>query len=223
MSTLTVHDPQPPPPPARDRLSRRRRRARAVCGRGRARGSWPVLVVMAFARPGHRARIVRGGTPPAREPCRDRDGPRGGAHYGALTDRVAARQARLALDGDRRSARRTPCTPPFREQPHAGSCSTSTPARSCGSTTRYTRLRIASLTKMMTALLTVTSAPPDAPVLITKEAVDMPGSKVGVLPLGKHVQARDAPLRPAAALGQRRCGRARRSTSRTPSTTSSRA
>jgi D-alanyl-D-alanine carboxypeptidase (penicillin-binding protein 5/6) len=52
----------------------------------------------------------------------------------------------------------------------------------------YVRLRIASLTKMMTALLTVTSAPADAPVLVTKEAVDMSGSKVGVLPLGKHVR-----------------------------------
>jgi serine-type D-Ala-D-Ala carboxypeptidase (penicillin-binding protein 5/6) len=51
----------------------------------------------------------------------------------------------------------------------------------------YLRLPIASLTKMMTALITVQSAPPDAPVLITKQAVDMPGSKVGVLPLGRHV------------------------------------
>ncbi len=52
----------------------------------------------------------------------------------------------------------------------------------------YKRLRIASLTKMMTALLTVSSSPADAHVLITKEAVNMPGSKVGVLPLGKHVR-----------------------------------
>jgi D-alanyl-D-alanine carboxypeptidase (penicillin-binding protein 5/6) len=52
----------------------------------------------------------------------------------------------------------------------------------------YLRLPIASLTKMMTALLVVQSAPPDAPVLITREAVDMPGSKVGVLPLGRHVK-----------------------------------
>jgi D-alanyl-D-alanine carboxypeptidase (penicillin-binding protein 5/6) len=50
------------------------------------------------------------------------------------------------------------------------------------------RLRIASLTKMMTALLTVQSAPADAPVLVTKQAVDSAGSKVGVLPLGKHVR-----------------------------------
>ncbi len=51
----------------------------------------------------------------------------------------------------------------------------------------YVRLPIASLTKMMTALLTVQSAPPNAPVLVTRQAVDMPGSKVGVLPLGRHV------------------------------------
>ncbi len=51
----------------------------------------------------------------------------------------------------------------------------------------YVRLPIASLTKMMTALLSVESGPPDAPVLVTRQAVEMPGSKVGVLPLGRHV------------------------------------
>jgi serine-type D-Ala-D-Ala carboxypeptidase (penicillin-binding protein 5/6) len=50
------------------------------------------------------------------------------------------------------------------------------------------RLGIASLTKMMTALLTVQSAPPSASVLVTKRAIDTNGSKVGVLPLGRHVQ-----------------------------------
>lgn len=49
------------------------------------------------------------------------------------------------------------------------------------------RMPIASLTKMMTALLTVLSEPPRLPVLITRAAVEMPGSKVGVLPLGRHV------------------------------------
>ncbi len=49
------------------------------------------------------------------------------------------------------------------------------------------RLEIASLTKMMTALITVQSAPPRAPVLVTRQAVDSNGSKVGVLPLGRHV------------------------------------
>ncbi len=51
----------------------------------------------------------------------------------------------------------------------------------------YARVPIASLTKMMTALVTVESAPPNARVRITREAVNMPGSKVGVLPLGRHV------------------------------------
>jgi serine-type D-Ala-D-Ala carboxypeptidase (penicillin-binding protein 5/6) len=49
------------------------------------------------------------------------------------------------------------------------------------------RLPIASLTKMMTALLTVKSAPPGAPVLVTRNAVHAGGSKVGVLPVGRHV------------------------------------
>ncbi len=52
----------------------------------------------------------------------------------------------------------------------------------------FVRLRIASLTKMMTALLTVKSAPPAGRVLVTKAAVASAGSKVGVLPLGKHVR-----------------------------------
>ncbi|HEX8714334.1 MAG TPA: hypothetical protein VF706_02105 [Solirubrobacteraceae bacterium] len=52
----------------------------------------------------------------------------------------------------------------------------------------YARLRIASVTKMMTALLTVESQPPDARVLVTKAAVQAAGSKVGVLPLGRHVR-----------------------------------
>jgi len=51
----------------------------------------------------------------------------------------------------------------------------------------FKRVSIASLTKMMTALLAVQSAPPDAGVLVTRQAVDMAGSKVGVLPLHRHV------------------------------------
>jgi D-alanyl-D-alanine carboxypeptidase len=47
---------------------------------------------------------------------------------------------------------------------------------------------IASLTKMMTALLAVRSGRPDTPVLVTREAIDTDGSKVGVLPLGRRVR-----------------------------------
>jgi D-alanyl-D-alanine carboxypeptidase len=46
---------------------------------------------------------------------------------------------------------------------------------------------IASLTKMMTALVVVAHAPPNARVLITKDAVHFSGSGVGLLPRGKHV------------------------------------
>ncbi|HLI31427.1 MAG TPA: hypothetical protein VKU89_01630 [Solirubrobacteraceae bacterium] len=51
----------------------------------------------------------------------------------------------------------------------------------------YLRAPIASLTKMMTALLTVEDSSPATRVLITRQAVEMPGSRVGVLPLGKWV------------------------------------
>jgi serine-type D-Ala-D-Ala carboxypeptidase (penicillin-binding protein 5/6) len=40
---------------------------------------------------------------------------------------------------------------------------------------------------MMTALLVVDSTRPREPVLITREAVDMPGEALGVLPLHRHV------------------------------------
>jgi D-alanyl-D-alanine carboxypeptidase (penicillin-binding protein 5/6) len=47
---------------------------------------------------------------------------------------------------------------------------------------------IASLTKMMTALVVVLHAKPSARVLITKEARREPGSRVGVLPHGKRIR-----------------------------------
>ena len=54
---------------------------------------------------------------------------------------------------------------------------------------RATRaLPIASVTKMMTALLVVEHESPHARVLITKQALRYQGSGVGVLPRGKHVQ-----------------------------------
>ena len=46
---------------------------------------------------------------------------------------------------------------------------------------------IASLTKMMTALVVVTHAHPSAKVLITQDALHYTGSGVGLLPKGKHV------------------------------------
>src|SRR3954449_10360069 len=49
-------------------------------------------------------------------------------------------------------------------------------------------LPIASLTKMMTALVVVDRAPPEAKVRVTKEALAYKGSGVGVLPRGKRVK-----------------------------------
>jgi D-alanyl-D-alanine carboxypeptidase len=48
-------------------------------------------------------------------------------------------------------------------------------------------LPIASLTKMMTALVVVAHARPSAKVLITKDALEYTGSGVGLLPKGKRV------------------------------------
>ena len=53
------------------------------------------------------------------------------------------------------------------------------------------RLPIASLTKMMTALIIARRERPGERVLITPQAVHTPGSGVGVLPLGKEVPLRD--------------------------------
>jgi serine-type D-Ala-D-Ala carboxypeptidase (penicillin-binding protein 5/6) len=52
----------------------------------------------------------------------------------------------------------------------------------------YKVLSIASLTKMMTALLVVRSEPPDAKVRVTKQALAYKGSGVGILPKHKSVQ-----------------------------------
>ena len=76
----------------------------------------------------------------------------------------------------------------FSDPPRAGLLFNLTTGQVLWQRNAYARLPIASLTKMMTALLTVQSAPPDAPVLVTRQAIEMPGSKVGVLPLGRHVR-----------------------------------
>jgi D-alanyl-D-alanine carboxypeptidase len=75
----------------------------------------------------------------------------------------------------------------FPEPPRAGLMIDLSTGRVLWQHNPLTRLRIASLTKMMTALLTVKSSPPDAPVMITKQAEETSGSKVGVLPLGRRV------------------------------------
>jgi D-alanyl-D-alanine carboxypeptidase (penicillin-binding protein 5/6) len=90
----------------------------------------------------------------------------------------------LAL-GDAQS---DPVHAPFHVPPRAGVLFNLSTGQILWQRNPYIRLHMASLTKMMTALLTVSSAPADAPVLVTREAVNQAGSKVGVLPLGKRVR-----------------------------------
>jgi D-alanyl-D-alanine carboxypeptidase (penicillin-binding protein 5/6) len=83
---------------------------------------------------------------------------------------------------------RDPVQIPFHKPPTAGLLFDLSSGRVLWQRNASTRLPIASLTKMMTALLTVKSAPSGAPVLVTREAVDADGSKVGVLPVRRHVR-----------------------------------
>jgi serine-type D-Ala-D-Ala carboxypeptidase (penicillin-binding protein 5/6) len=94
----------------------------------------------------------------------------------------------LALTGISKPESQDAVQPAFANPPRAGLLFNLTTGQVLWQHNAYVRLPIASLTKMMTALLTVQSAPANARVLITKEAVNMPGSKVGVLPLGRHVR-----------------------------------
>ncbi|MHB8533594.1 MAG: D-alanyl-D-alanine carboxypeptidase family protein [Solirubrobacteraceae bacterium] len=93
----------------------------------------------------------------------------------------------LAL-GDLAAPASNPVQLRFHQPPRAGLLFNLTTGRVLWQRNAQRRLRIASLTKMMTALLTVESAPPSDPVLITKAAIEENGSKVGVLPLHKRVR-----------------------------------
>src|SRR5947207_8578573 len=83
---------------------------------------------------------------------------------------------------------RDPVRVAFRHPPRAGLLFDLDTGRILWQRNALRRVRIASLTKMMTALITVKEAPANARVLVTKEAVNSAGSKVGVLPLGKHIR-----------------------------------
>jgi D-alanyl-D-alanine carboxypeptidase (penicillin-binding protein 5/6) len=93
----------------------------------------------------------------------------------------------LALHGISQPAS-DPIQVSFRNPPRAGILFNLETGQVLWQRNAYKRVRIASLTKMMTALIAVESAPPDARVLVTKAAVEAAGSKVGVLPLHKHVR-----------------------------------
>jgi D-alanyl-D-alanine carboxypeptidase (penicillin-binding protein 5/6) len=118
------------------------------------------------------ARTARPSAPPA-APKLSQTGLRLGKPPLALTGLDAPRQDPVALA--------------FRAPPRGGLLFNLDSGRILWQRNASKRLGIASLTKMMAALLTVQSAPPSASVLVTKRAIETNGSKVGVLPLGRHV------------------------------------
>ncbi len=164
-------------------LAARRRRRRRLIALG-------ALLVIAVAVVGALAFASRAGERPQASP---RAAHAHGTHSGALVAAAARSPAGfpLAKPPIALSGISTPGKDPvhvaFRDPPRAGLLFNLTTGQVLWQRNAYVRLPIASLTKMMTALLAVTSAPPNTPVLITKQAVNMPGSKVGVLPLGRHV------------------------------------
>ncbi len=91
----------------------------------------------------------------------------------------------LALD---LTGRDDPVRVAFHHPPRAGLLFNLDDGRVLWQLNPLAHLHIASLTKMMTALRVVRSGAPGEPVLVTKEAVESAGSKVGVLPLGRHVR-----------------------------------
>ena len=95
---------------------------------------------------------------------------------------VANAPLRLSL-----AVTRQPLTIHFRHPPGAALLFDLDSGRVLWSRNPTQPLPIASLTKMMTALLVVARAAPNARVLITREALAYQGSGVGVLPRGKRV------------------------------------
>lgn len=75
----------------------------------------------------------------------------------------------------------------FRAPPRAGLLFDERTGRVLWSRHPGDRVRIASLTKMMTALVVASREPSSARVLVTRQALAYKGSGVGVLPLGRRI------------------------------------
>jgi D-alanyl-D-alanine carboxypeptidase len=166
-------------------LAARRRRRRRLAALGvLALAALAVLVVEMGLASGSNERPRAGARASLRAKATDRlavSATQAHSPYG-----LALAKPALALSGIS-SPQKDPVQVNFADPPRAGLLFNLTTGQVLWQRNPYVRLPIASLTKMMTALLVVRSAPPNAPVLITRQAVDMPGSKVGVLPLGRHV------------------------------------
>jgi D-alanyl-D-alanine carboxypeptidase (penicillin-binding protein 5/6) len=169
----------------------RNRRALAARRRRRRRlTALAALLVLAVAVVGGLAFASRSGERPhGAAHSTSAHGSRKSAPVAAVTSSPAGLplgKPALALSGISTPAR-DPVHIYFKHPPRAGLLFNLTTGQVLWQRNAYVRMPIASLTKMMTALLIVTSAPANARVLITRQAIDMQGSKVGVLPLGRRV------------------------------------
>ncbi len=185
-----------PPSPRHSRAAARRRRRR----RRRALASAALVLVAAvvlYAVLSHSGDPLASGSPAAAAAHGRRAhaaGARGESAPARSTQPPSARVSALGLPLgdpplplDLSNPRADPVQLRFPEPPRAGIVIDLDSGRVLWQLNPLARLRIASLTKLMTALLTVKSTPPDARVLITRQAEQTSGSKVGVLPLGRRV------------------------------------
>jgi D-alanyl-D-alanine carboxypeptidase (penicillin-binding protein 5/6) len=100
----------------------------------------------------------------------------------------AARRSPFAL---RAAPRRLPVHVAFAHPPRAGILFDVNSGRVLWQRDAHRQLPIASLTKMITALIIARRDRPGEPVLITPQALAYEGSGIGVLPKGKKVPLRD--------------------------------
>jgi D-alanyl-D-alanine carboxypeptidase (penicillin-binding protein 5/6) len=171
-----------PPRPSghRARALARRRRRRAVLLGALALAGVAIAVVLATSGGGRhlkgRSAEIAHGRRPSRAPAR---------HLSPVGFPLA--KPAFALSG-LGAPGQDPLPLEFHKPPRAGVLFDLSSGRVLWQRDPLARLRIASLTKMMTALLVVRSGPPGAHVLVTKQAVNAAGSKVGVLPKGRRVR-----------------------------------
>jgi len=173
---------------ARDRSRRRRRLLR--CGAGAL--SVAVIAALiaggalfAIGRTGKGATAGAAGTSHAEHDARERDRARSPVAVAARSPAgLPLGRPPLALD---LSGGEDPVQVSFHRPPRAGLLFDLSSGRVLWGLDPLTRLHIASLTKMMTALRVVRSSSAHELVPITRQAVDTAGSKVGVLPVGRRV------------------------------------
>jgi serine-type D-Ala-D-Ala carboxypeptidase (penicillin-binding protein 5/6) len=183
-----VSTPNPSPflPPPRRPRSRRRRQGRRAWRSGVRLVLGVAIPLVLFAAISYAATRLLSGSSHAP----------GSATATARAGRHGSQAARGGSAAGLSSAR-TDSTPPapalpallsFHRPPRAGLLFDLDTGRVLWARNDSAVLPIASLTKMMTALLVVRAQHADTPVLVTHNAVNTAGSKVGVLPAGKRVR-----------------------------------